>query len=440
MKEMNKTKKQLIDELVYLRQRIAEIEKSENKHKDIERQLKESEEKLTTVVENVNDVIFQISPSGIIKYVSPRVEDVYGYKPEELIGKHLKKTTPVRDVPNALDALKGALSGMTIKNLVINQKNSEGKITPMEINITPIKKRGRIVAVQGVMRDIKEQRQAEEALRESAAKNRSLLVAIPDLIFRLNKKGIFLELIPAKEFSLWKPPSGFLGKNIHEVFSEDIAKKFTRCVKQAYKTGETQILQYQLMFNGKTYHHEARIVAFGGEVLAVVRDLTKQREAEKMAVTDPLTNIYNRRKFSQLLDQEIERVERYKRSLAVVLLDIDHFKRINDTFGHDAGDSVLKKISRLIKGNIRSVDTLARYGGEEFVIILPETNLKKAMIVAERIRKVIESKSFFKVGHITISAGVSIFEKGDNKQTIVKKADRGLYIAKREGRNRVCIL
>jgi len=171
-----------------------------------------------------------------------------------------------------------------------------------------------------------------------------------------------------------------------------------------------------------------------------VRDFTKQREAEKMAETDPLTNIYNRRKFSQLLDLEIERVERYNRSLAVVLLDIDHFKRINDTFGHDTGDSVLKKISRLLRENIRSVDTLARYGGEEFVLILPETNIKKAMTAAERIRRVIESKSFDKVGHITISAGVSIFEEGDNRQSIVKKADRGLYIAKREGRNGVSIL
>jgi diguanylate cyclase (GGDEF)-like protein/PAS domain S-box-containing protein len=440
MKETNKTKKQLIDELEHLRQRIAEVETVEKKQRHTEKQLKESEEKLTTIVENVNDVIFQLSPSGIIMYVSPKVEEVYGYKPEELIGKHLEKTTPVSDVPNALDALKSALSGMTIKNLVINQKNSDGKISPMEINITPVKKRGRIVAVQGIMRDIKERRETEEALRESAAKNRSLLVAIPDLIFRLNKKGVFLELIPAKEFSLWKPPSGFLGKNIHEVFSEDIAKNFKRCVNQASKTGETQIFQYQLMFNGKTYHHEARIVAFGKEVLAIVRDYTKQIEAEKMAETDPLTDIYNRRKFSQLLDQEIDRVERYNRSLAVILLDIDHFKRINDTFGHDAGDSVLKKISRLIRENIRSVDTLARYGGEEFVIILPETTLKKAMTAAERIRRVIERKSFDRVGHITVSAGVSIFEEGDNKQSIVKKADRGLYVAKREGRNRVSIL
>jgi len=332
---MRKTKKQLMNELIHLRQRITKIEKAENKHNNIEMQLKESEEKLTT---------------------------------------------------------------------------------------------------------IKERNQTEETLMETAAKNRSLLVAIPDLIFRLNKKGVFLEFIPAKEFSLWKSPSGFLGKNIHEVFREDIAKKFTCCVNQASKTSETQIFQYQLVFNGKTYHHEARIVAFGREFLAIVRDFTKQREAEKMAETDPLTNIYNRRKFSELLDQEIERVERYNRSLAVILLDIDHFKRINDTFGHDAGDSVLKKISRLIRENIRSVDTLARYGGEEFVIILPETTLKKAMTVAERIRRVIERKSFDTVGHITISAGVSIFEESDNKQSIVKKADRGLYIAKSEGRNRVSIL
>ena len=138
--------------------------------------------------------------------------------------------------------------------------------------------------------------------------------------------------------------------------------------------------------------------------------------------------------------QEIERVERYNRSLSVVLFDVDNFKKINDTYGHDIGDSVLRRVTRLIRENTRNVDTLARYGGEEFVIILPETDLKGAMAAAERIRRVIEKASFDKVGHVTISAGVSVFAERDNEMSIIKKADRGLYVAKREGRNRVSVL
>jgi len=409
--------------------------------KQAEKELKESEEKLRTIIESINDVIFQLSPSGIIKYVSPKVEEIYGYKPEELIGKHLKKTIPVSEVPKALKALKGALSGKTIKNFEIDQKDSKGNTVNMEINIYPVLKEGKIITVQGVMRDIRKRKQTEKELCESEAKNKSLLIAIPDLMFRLAQDGTFLELIPAKEFPLWRPSSEFVGKNVHEVLGKNIAKKFMQCMKRAVKNRDTQIFPYHLFFNGKCRHYEARFVASGkGEILAIVRDFTKQKEAERMAETDPLTNIYNRRKFSELLDKEIERVERYNRALSVILLDIDNFKKINDTYGHDTGDYVLKRISRLIRENIRKVDTLARYGGEEFIIILPETNLKGSMAIAGRIRRVIEKTSLDKVGHITISAGISTFTEGDSRQSIVKKADRGLYIAKREGKNRVSVI
>jgi diguanylate cyclase (GGDEF)-like protein len=144
---------------------------------------------------------------------------------------------------------------------------------------------------------------------------------------------------------------------------------------------------------------------------------------------DPLTHAYNRRKLSELLDQEIKRVERNDKPFSMVMLDIDHFKKINDTHGHDVGDYVLKRMTNLIRENIRDIDILSRYGGEEFVIILPERNL----------RKVIESACFDKVGQITISAGVSDFMQGDNRESVFKKADNALYIAKNGGRNRVSV-
>lgn len=111
---------------------------SETERKQVEEALRESEEKLKIMMESVNDVIFQISPLGIIKYVSPRVKELYGYKPKELVGKHLKKTTPISEVPKALKALKSVLSGKTINNFEINQLDNKGKIVPMEINVTPV--------------------------------------------------------------------------------------------------------------------------------------------------------------------------------------------------------------------------------------------------------------------------------------------------------------
>jgi len=288
------------------------------------------------------------------------------------------------------------------------------------------------------MRYAIERKQAEEELRRSEEKNRSLLIAIPDIMFRLDKEGVFLEFITAKNFPLWMDASEFVGKNVQDALDKKISRRFMKCLKQASKTGNTQILQYQLSVGGKTHHYEARFVAtWGEEVLAIVRDFTDQRQAEMMAETDPLTNIYNRRKFSRLLDQEIQRVKRYDRSLSIALLDIDHFKRVNDTYGHDTGDYVLRRITELIKENIRITDILARYGGEEFVIIIPETDVKGASRQIDRMRKAIEKNSFSGVGNLTISAGITHYMRGDSCKSMITRADKALYLAKEEGRNRV---
>ncbi len=152
-----------------LEQRVKELEKESIEGKQAERALRESEEKFQTVVNNVNDVIFQLSPLGFIQYVSPKVEDIYGYKPEELIGKHLKKTTPMSELPNALEALNRVLSGKILKNFEINQLDSRGKIVSMEISATPVKKEGKIIAAQGVMRDITDRKHTEKALQKAHA-------------------------------------------------------------------------------------------------------------------------------------------------------------------------------------------------------------------------------------------------------------------------------
>jgi len=198
MKDEDKTKHQLISELAELRQRVAELEAAENERKRTEEALRESEEKFRTIMESVNDVIFQLSPSGFISYASPNVEELYGYKPEELIGNHLKKTTPMSEVPKVLEALKRILSGKIVKNFEINQLDSKGKIVPMEISVTPVRKEGKIIAVEGVMRDISERQRAEEALRKRTydlaqrVKELNCLYGISKLV---EKSGISLEEI-----------------------------------------------------------------------------------------------------------------------------------------------------------------------------------------------------------------------------------------------------
>jgi len=163
----------------------------------------------------------------------------------------------------------------------------------------------------------------------------------------------------------------------------------------------------------------------------------KKKDFEQKATFDPLTMVYNRRKFDEMLLQMIEVSKRYKTYLSLVYFDIDHFKKVNDEYGHQAGDSVLVELSALVKTIVRKADVFARWGGEEFIILAPESDLKSAVSFAEKIRKAIEAFKFKYVEHVTCSFGVAEFNKNDSDESFVNRADKGLYSAKESGRNRV---
>lgn len=161
-----------------------------------------------------------------------------------------------------------------------------------------------------------------------------------------------------------------------------------------------------------------------------------------MAVTDDLTGLYNRRYFDRHLSVMLGKAQEQGRDLALMILDIDYFKAVNDGHGHDAGDAVLREFSARLKRNIRGVDLACRHGGEEFVVLMPDTDTNQAEIVAERVRQSIAEKAF-EVGaarplHVTVSVGVSLNEsRSDTPESLIKRADVALYRAKHEGRNRV---
>ncbi len=165
-------------------------------------------------------------------------------------------------------------------------------------------------------------------------------------------------------------------------------------------------------------------------------------QLEKMAISDPLTRIFNRRHFFELAEVEVERADRYKHPLSILLFDADYFKAINDTFGHPFGDQILISLVRLVEQNIRTVDVLARYGGEEFILLMPQTDFPAALIIAERLRAVVEQSTQAHDGkptRLTISIGVA--SKSPNQHIslseLVERADRALYLSKQNGRNRV---
>lgn len=164
------TAQRLISELGVLRRRMAELEKADAEHKREKEALKRAEEQLRIVVENTYDVIFQLSPLGVIQYVSPRAKEIYGYEPEDLIGKHFKKTTPVNELPRALKMLKSILSGKVISNFKIDQLDANGKTVTVEINGAPVRKDGKIIAMEGIMRDITERHRGEEEAKHNIEK------------------------------------------------------------------------------------------------------------------------------------------------------------------------------------------------------------------------------------------------------------------------------
>ncbi|BCD68374.1 GGDEF domain-containing protein [Nitratiruptor sp. YY09-18] len=166
-----------------------------------------------------------------------------------------------------------------------------------------------------------------------------------------------------------------------------------------------------------------------------------KQKFETLAITDKLTGLYNRNKFYKTAQQEINRATRHQRPLSLIIFDIDNFKKINDTYGHDVGDYVLKTIAKLVHKNIRKYDYAFRWGGEEFIILSPETSAKEAMKLAEKIRNLIAQYRFDKVGKVTISLGVAEFDKESDKHidAVIKRADSALYLSKKDGKNRTTL-
>lgn len=192
-----------------------------------------------------------------------------------------------------------------------------------------------------------------------------------------------------------------------------------------------------------TAHHKHLLSIICNQAAVLITNARLHLEMEMMAITDGLTGLLNHRRFQERLSEEFRRIGRHPEPLSLILADLDHFKKINDTYGHPTGDEVLKKIAGILKKMVRDIDIVARYGGEEFAIILVNTEREGAYKLAERIRKEVEKRSFSFGGRkipLTLSLGIASYP-GDSriKEDLISKADKALYQAKAEGRNRTCL-
>ena len=193
------------------------------------------------------------------------------------------------------------------------------------------------------------------------------------------------------------------------------------------------------------FNHTLFVVEKALERLRLRKIAKKSEYYKNLSNIDDLTNINNYRSFKLILKSEIKRHSRYKRNLSLLMADIDNFKQVNDTYGHQIGDIVLKKVAELLRKSIRGCDSVARYGGEEFTVILPETSEDEAAMVGERIVQTIQKHKFktfesTSIGNLTVTVGLASFPKDAvNTKGLIDKADQALYEGKKQGKNRLCV-
>ena len=339
---------------------------------------------------------------------------------------------------------------------------------------------GNVVGAIETLQDFTERRKAEAALRDREAllaqilQSTTVATVVIDQehqIIHWNKACEALTGQQAESAMVtrdhWRPPSpegrpflsdlvlaGKIEDDFHRYFCGDLRQ--STLIKGAYETeanwkndrGEEKWL----------YLTAAPLISSNGELIGAIetmQDVTERRLAEEslrrseeryreLSITDAMTQLYNTRHFSAMVGKEIERAERYRRPLTLLIADVDNFKAINDTYGHSEGDRVLVGLAEVIRLSLRSTDSAYRYGGEEFAILMPEVMVRDGAKLAERVRKQFGDRQFEMpdgtVLRSTVSIGVTQFQPGDDTKSLFCRADDGMYQAKRRGKNCVVIV
>lgn len=284
----------------------------------------------------------------------------------------------------------------------------------------------------------------------------TLLETLPDLIWLKDPQGIYLSCNHKFERFFGACKKDIIGKTDYDFLNKELADFFREKDKATMDADKPLINEEKVIYADDGHEElletiktplrdsDGKLVG----VLGIARDITARKQAEEesryLSVHDPLTGLYNRRVLEERITGEIHRADRYKHSLSIFMVDLDHFKLVNDTYGHQKGDIALCQLAKLLEISIRKTDYVARYGGEEFIVVLPETPLLEAEELAERLCKQIGEHTIPIVNNktiqITASIGVASFpEHHTSWQGLIEAADSAMYVAKQAGRNQVKI-
>ncbi|MFH1080753.1 MAG: EAL domain-containing protein [Pseudomonadota bacterium] len=422
--------------------------------KAMEERMRQSEERYRSIIEQLVDSYHETDLSGRLTFVNDAECRNLGYSREELIGmdirqfidkKNFKKLSPIiAEVTN---------TGIPIQAHDLEITRKDGTKAFNETSISLIRdSEGNPIGLRGIARDVTERKAMEEKIRESEERYRTILEEMEEWYFETDQAGsiLFCNDIFAK--GLGHSREELIGGNLRNFGRPENTDIIYKSFHQIQKTGEpirnifhefsrpdgsgTAFVEFSIF---PRQDRKGKVSGFRG----VGHDITERKRAEDriqyLATHDVLTNLPNRLMFSQLLNHAIQAAHRYKRQLAVFFIDLDRFKIINDTLGHDAGDQLLQKIAARLRQSLRMVDIIARLGGDEFVILIEEVNdLEQVATVARNILSN-AMKPMTIMGEecrVTASIGISSYPNdGVDEQSLMKNADIAMYFAKEEGKN-----
>jgi len=423
--------------------------------------LQEREEILRSTLSSMDDLVFTLDANGVfLEYLQSRDKHELFVAPEMFVGKPYSEVLPSH-IAKALERAISKVERTESVEQFVYPLNIDGEEYWFSAKVSMRKKgKSEYDGFTIVARDITESKLAEKALQESEEKYRNVVERSNDgiaviqnwKIIYANKRlaeiiGYSIKEIENTQFTDYIHPDEL------PVFLENYEwRRAEEDVPMIYNT----VLRYR---DGNKIYVESNvgIVTYQGKPaeLAFIRNITERKKIEeelresevrfrKLSITDPLTEIYNRRYFFERIKEKIEQVKRNKENFSIVILDIDFFKKINDKYGHQAGDYILKEFASRMKMDIRPYDVLARFGGEEFAIMLQNSDKENSRRIIQRIKENIDSTAFIfenKKIKIKFSGGISdVNELGPNGLTLeelIRIADNRLYFAKKSGRNQI---
>jgi len=402
--------------------------------------LKESEERYRELFENANDIIYVHDLYGNFISVNETGLKVFGYEREETLKLNLLQIVAPSDLEHAKNQIEAKIAGVPSSNYEIKCLRKDGRIVVFEVNSRVIYSEGIPCVIQGIARDITERREAE-------AERDRLYNVSNDLLATISFDGDLLHINPAWEKILGYKTDEILGKTIYDVSHPDYKNRETYVVKRS-PDGQTSSFESQLTCKDGSHRWifwSSTLVPDDRIAYIVGRDVTERKEAEAIlehnALYDQLTDLPNRAHFMDHLEKAIKNfADDQEKNFAVLFLDLDRFKIINDGLGHLIGDKLLVAISQRIKSSLRPGDVVARLGGDEFTILIHNVNqLSDATNVADRIQKQLLKPFRLDNYEVFSSASIGITIADDSRrkpEDFLRDADTAMYQAKETGKAR----